>query len=183
MTIAFTGHRTINGIYAPNPVWEKVYITVTRVISTMYHKYNHIDFISGGALGMDQIAAVSVLNLIRTGVPIRLILALPFEGFESKWISDSKKAFNLMIEAADEVHYVCDPGYAPWKMMKRNEWMVDRAKTVVALYLPDKPGGTLNCINYAMKQKRSLITIHPITQVVGGIVFNYESNEYKEVPI
>jgi uncharacterized phage-like protein YoqJ len=64
-------------------------------------------------------------------------------------------------------------------MQKRNEWMVDRAKTMVALYLSEgKTGGTLNCINYAMKQKKSVITIHPLTQRAEGMVFNPVSNEY-----
>ncbi len=183
MTVAFTGHRTINGLYHPVGEWPHVLVATEQLITKLYHKYGHTDFISGGALGFDQVAALAVINLRGTGMPIKLVMALPFKGFESKWPTSSQKAFAIIIDNADHVNYICEPGYAPWKMYKRNEWMVDNAKTAVALYLPDKLGGTLGCISYIMKQKKPLITIHPLTREVSGIVFNPTLNKYEEVVI
>lgn len=184
MTVAFTGHRQINGVYAPDGPWKQVLIIAMQTINILHHKYNHTDFIAGGALGFDTMAACAILSLKNVGVPIRLILALPFEGFDSKWTHKSKVLFESTINSADEVHYVCDPGYAPWKMNKRNEWMVDRAKTMVALLNPDiQKGGTINCLKYATKLGKSIIVINPITMGVEGGVFDPATGLYKEVPI
>jgi len=196
MTVAFTGHRQINGKYpdgfrtmdgrysSNDGLWSKVYNALLNLITTLHHKYGHVDFISGGAVGFDQVAAKAVIDLYMAGLPIQLIMAIPFEGQESKWSRLVVEGYNYILGHAHEVHYVCEPGYAPWKMQKRNEWMVDRAKTIVALYLSEgKTGGTLNCINYAMKHKKPLITIHPLTQRAEGMVFNYQQNKYVIHPI
>ena len=181
MTVAFTGHRTINGQYHPNGEWGAVMTATLQLITTLHYKYGHVEFISGGALGFDQVAALSVIHLRGTGgLPIKLIMALPFREFDSKWPTSSKKVLATIVSNADLTNYISDPGYAPWKMQTRNEWMVDYAKTVVALYLPDKTGGTINCINYVMKCRKSLITIHPLTRVIEGIVFKPEANEYRK---
>jgi uncharacterized phage-like protein YoqJ len=191
MAVMFTGHRQINGkyhltiinneIYA-DPQWSKVRTVTKALIKHLHTKYGHEEFVCGGAIGYDTVAALSVLELKTEGVPIKLILGLPFKGFESMWPKFSRDELNFTIAGADKVHYVCDPGYQPVKMMIRNKWMVDYpgVKTGVALYLPDKTGGTLNCISYIMKQKKSLITIHPLTLAVSGIVYKNEINGYRE---
>ena len=192
MAIAFTGHRQINSKYYMSivngepyidPQWANVRKVTTALVRYLYDKYGHDEFVCGGAIGFDTVAAMSVIELKTKGLPIKLILGLPFKGFEVKWPKLSQDELNFTIAAADKVHYVCADGYAPWKMQKRNEWMVDypKVKTVVALYLVEgKTGGTLNCINYAMKQHKSIITIHPLTLKVSGIVYKHEVNGYRE---
>ncbi len=39
----------------------------------------------------------------------------------------------------------------PWVYQKRNEWMVDRAHTLLAVW-DGSPGGTNNCLEYAIKR-------------------------------
>lgn len=101
--------------------------------------------ISGGALGWDQALARAAIDL---GIPT--VLALPFRGYESKWPQESKDKLDILASKSKEVIFVCDDGYAPWKMQKRNEWMVDHADRVLALW-DGSSGGTANCIAYANK--------------------------------
>lgn len=185
MTVAFTGHRTINGKYHPDGEWPLVLDVTSSLIYVLHKTYGHVDFISGGALGFDQVAALTVIHLREFGqLPIRLIMALPFKGFESKWPVSSQKVLATIISNADLTNYISNPGYEPWKMMKRNEWMVDNAKTVVALYLGEgKTGGTLNCINYVRSLKKPLITIHPLTRAIEGQIYNPDVEYYQNMPI
>ena len=196
MTVAFTGHRTIegrhystiiNGQHVTDTQWAKVRDITIDLTRYLHIAYKHTIFVCGGAIGFDMVAAMAVLHLKAIeDYPVKLVLGLPFKGFDAKWPELSRHELELCIRAADEVHYVCDPGYQAWKMQKRNEWMVDYpdVRTVVGLYLTEgKTGGTLNCLNYAMKQHKSIITIHPLTLEVKGISFNHERNEYVDIPI
>lgn len=101
--------------------------------------------VSGGALGWDQGLAEGAW---RAGIP--LTMALPFPGFEDRWPDHSKAYLYRLMDLANKVEYVCDAGYAGWKMQKRNEWMVDHADRVLALW-NGTSGGTANCIGYANK--------------------------------
>lgn len=55
------------------------------------------------------------------------------------------------MEQADLVRYICK-GYSKAGFQIRNEWMVDRAARVIAVY-NGEPGGTRNTIEYANKNK------------------------------
>jgi len=195
MAVAFTGHRTINGKYystivngqpQTDPQWAEVRDITVDLVRYLHLSWNHTTFICGGAIGFDTVAAMAVCAVKLEGYHVRLVLGLPFSGFDSKWPALSRNELNLSIQAADEVHYVSDPGYVAWKMHKRNEWMVDypNVRTIVGLYLTEgKVGGTLNCLNYAMKKHKAIITIHPLTLSIKGMIFDPLRNEYVNSPI
>lgn len=100
----------------------------------------------GMALGWDQaLAEAAVLE----GIPFDAYV--PFLGQESVWPEESKKHYRYLMGKADTIVYVCPPGYAPWKMQKRNEAMVDAAEGVLALW-NNSAGGTANCVSYATRK-------------------------------
>lgn len=106
--------------------------------------------ISGMALGFDQDVAHSTLELKKRmgGDYIRLIAAVPFKGQEILWKPNDQDIYHRMLKASDAIVYVCDPGYAAYKMQKRNEWMVNMSTQGICLWNGSK-GGTYNCIQYA----------------------------------
>ena len=110
--------------------------------------------ISGMALGWDQALARAAL---KQGIPF--IAACPFFGQESKWPQESQKVFNELLKKAEDVLYICDKGYAPWKMQIRNEYMVDHSDVVLALYNGDQSGGTYNCVTYANKHNKPVVNL------------------------
>lgn len=148
-TACFTGHRPnkLGGYVENNPIMSGVKVWLERAIRQAVSQ--GIDsFISGMALGVDQAAAETVLVLKREYPEIKLVAAVPFLGQEGKWPRLSQDKYKHLLEQCDQVHIVCEGHYAVWKMQKRNEWMVDRASAVIAVW-DGTTGGTGNCVEYA----------------------------------
>lgn len=89
---------------------------------------------------------------------IPFVAAVPFEGQESRWPKETQVHYHSLLAQAERVVYVCEPGYAAWKMQKRNEYMVDNTQRILALW-NGSPGGTANCIAYAEKQGKPVINL------------------------
>lgn len=107
--------------------------------------------ITGMALGWDQALANAAA---RCGIPY--VAAVPFKGQESRWPFFSRQEYDLLLRNARKVVYVCEPGYAAWKMQRRNEWMVDQCDVLFAVW-NGTDGGTANCVRYAEKQGRPVV--------------------------
>ena len=137
--VAGTGHRPDKLGGSGDQVREWL---IDLAIAYIEHVEPHL-LISGMALGWDQAIAEGA---IRTGVPF--IAAVPFDGFHSKWPEASQLRYHMLLAKARDVHVVCEPGYASWKMQRRNEWMVDHTKRMAALW-DGSDGGTANCLKYA----------------------------------
>lgn len=110
--------------------------------------------ISGMALGWDIEWAVAAIAL---GIPV--LAALPFIGQADAWPKESQARHRGVLAKCAHVTIVCDGGYSPHKMQRRNEWMVDHATELVALW-DGSSGGTWNCIKYA-KKKLPIINLWP----------------------
>lgn len=159
MIVCGTGHRPDKlGGY---PFYEKVnHDKLVEIICYFLWRNSHPrcenpedEVISGGALGFDQALATAAYI---EGVPYRLYL--PFEDFDCKWPDGSRRVLASQMKKAVEVRYICEPGYAAWKMQKRNEAMVNDANAVLALW-NGTSGGTANCIRYAEKVGRPVINL------------------------
>lgn len=167
-TCCFTGPRPQSlGGYS-GPIAEATKKRVSKTLSSEIGKARDVGFdtfISGGALGVDQWAAreVFIHRLFRPENPIKLIIARPFPSQHSVWPHASQKEFLEIISMADEVVDVCKDPFAVWKMMKRNEWMVDRSEFVMAVWMGGWKGGTWNCIEYALKTGKQVRIINPET--------------------
>lgn len=101
--------------------------------------------ISGMALGWDQAVAQAAVCL---GIPF--LAAVPFEGQARRWPKETWPRYCRLIEAASAVEIVSEfPGVRALAL--RNEWMVDRAHVMLALW-DGSWGGTFNCIQYASRK-------------------------------
>ena len=150
MIVAGTGHRPDKlGGYS-DAAHERLVTVACSSIGDLRGDVSRV--ISGGALGWDQALADAA---IRLGLP--LTLALPFEGFECKWPKSSQEFLHSLMNPADVV-FVCEPGYAPWKMQERNKWMVDNCNALLALW-NGTDGGTHNCIKYANSVGRQIVNV------------------------
>ena len=116
------------------------------------------------AIGTDTIFAVAGLYLRDHGYNIKVTCAIPFKGQESKWPLESQNLYNMILEKADNIVYVCNEGYAKWKMQKRNEYIVNLLTSdndfLIAVW-NGTPGGTANCVGYAKKLNKRIIYINP----------------------
>jgi uncharacterized phage-like protein YoqJ len=139
--VAATGHRPdkIGGYEweAPQRVW------VRQQIKQALIELRPTKGISGMALGVDQDFAY-----VCTTLGILFTAALPFVGQESRWPAHSQKFYDWLLERADDVVVVSPGDYAPWKMQRRNEWMVNHCDILLAVW-DGSDGGTGNCVKYA----------------------------------
>jgi len=157
--VAITGHRPDKiGGYTPNPMATYIYKWLTIQMVKIYIEHDHVEFISGMALGADTLFA-SIASKMKEARPgeVRLVCAIPFEGHGSNWPNASRKFYDKLLKRADEVVIVSEGGFTPQKMQRRNEWMVDHCDELLAVWNGDQFGGTWNCIAYA-KEKEKLIT-------------------------
>lgn len=166
LVVAGTGHR-MDKLGGYNQGAEKKVLEVARhAISTA--KPSRV--ISGMALGWDTALALAALE---SRVP--LIAAVPFEGFDSKWPTPSRRVYQSILEKAQEIVVIdkvndgryqelnnnIPPGvYSPIKLQTRNVWMVDNCELLVALW-DGSSGGTANCLKYARAVKRNWVNFWP----------------------
>lgn len=122
-------------------------------------------FITGMALGIDQLFAEAVLY-VKENVnhDIKLIAAIPFPSQHKKWPLHAQRKYLDLLAKVDEVIYCNEDPYSAWKMQKRNEWMVDKSLTVIGVWNGGK-GGTYNCIEYARKTNKPTLLINPYTLI------------------
>ena len=141
----FTGHRE-HKLHRPEAEIRKdLENAILQAI-----KDGFTTFITGMATGVDIWAGKTVLDLKSRYPDLKLIAAVPYEGFEKSWDSGWQKRYHDLLDKADLVQYIC-PHYASYAFQKRNEWMVNHSSRVIAVYSGDA-GGTRNTINYAKKE-------------------------------
>ena len=137
MIIAATGHR-------PNkiPVSQPVLI---EFACDRLRAYPVTLVISGMAQGWDEAVAEAARRL-----DIPYIAAVPSPGYGKRYWFERLYAFMDLCVHAQQVEIVSETPSAR-SMQLRNEWMVDRADRMLALW-DGSWGGTFNCIEYAKKR-------------------------------
>ena len=175
--VAFTGHRPIKigGYNNQHPKRIAVTNAIKAALARAVAKYgesHEVIVISGGALGVDTDAAREAKNM-----GLRFVVASPCLNQDKKWPHDSKATYKKMCGFADAdlaqtlavngetveggVVYVANTEYTGAKMMQdRNEWMVNHANAVVAIW-DGSDGGTANCVEYARRKKVPMLRVNP----------------------
>lgn len=148
----FTGHRPEKLSMPEDNIKAALEFHIQAAIEDGYQT-----FISGMARGVDLWAAESVLHLRTKGLPIRLICASPYEGFEVRWNTEWQKMYRRVLACADLVKFICRK-YSPNCFQLRNQWMVDHSGRIIAVY-NGTYGGTRSTLEYAVGQGISIIQI------------------------
>ena len=151
LACSFTGHRIIAKKFRDTLPGQ-----LERQIRRLIEK-GTVDFITGGALGFDTLAAQIVLKLREEFPQIRLVLALPCKDQTRGWSSIDKARYEQIIQAADVVHYT-GTRYTMDCMMRRNRFMVDNSAACV-FFLTNQRSGTYKTVAYAMEQGLQLYNI------------------------
>jgi len=161
LKVCVTGHRPakIGGYDEENPTRVWVKNALKEVVETLKPNYAY----SGMALGVDQDFAVVC---IEAGIPFDAVL--PFQAQEAKWPEASQFMYWRLIKQARTKHVVCDPGYAAWKLQRRNEWLVDAIDDdgIVIAVWDGSQSGTANCVRYAHQSDRRVVRINPVTKEI-----------------
>lgn len=140
----FTGHRPEKIGFSKNEISKRLEAYIDEAISDGYDT-----FISGMARGTDMWAADIVLKKKHENKKIKLICAVPYNGFERRWAYSDKMQYRFILDNADSVSYI-SPRYTPYCFQARNIWMVDKSSRIIAVF-NGSSGGTMNTIKYAVR--------------------------------
>jgi uncharacterized phage-like protein YoqJ len=133
-----TGHRPPKlGGYSDNVFTNLIHLAHDALIE---HKIEYV--ITGMALGWDQAVAQACVLY-----DISFHAVIPCEDQASKWPDVSKIRWNQLIMRAETVHSM-GTVYTYNSMQDRNEYMVNKASNILALW-DGSSSGTGNCIRYA----------------------------------
>lgn len=151
LTVCFTGHRFI-----PHDDIQPLSDRLDAVLETLYQR-GFRDFISGGALGFDVLAAERVNALKLRHPEVILHLAIPCSSQSDRWSSADCTRYERMLYCADYTHVLSRDYYAGC-MQVRNRFMVDRSAFCLC-YLTHSKGGTMATVAYAMQQSCPVLNL------------------------
>lgn len=140
----FTGHRPEKLIRNEKAIKNELEKEICKAVADGLNV-----FITGMARGVDIWAAQTVLMLRNKGRDVKLICACPYDGFGCGWSQEWQIQYKEILLSADFVKYVCK-SYSRSCFRIRNEWMVNHAARVIAVFNGEK-SGTKNTIDYAVK--------------------------------
>jgi len=151
LTCCFTGHRDISREHI-----KDLPILLDEIL------YEQIDngaknFITGGAVGFDTLAALKVLEMKDRFGFINLHLCLPCKNQTQNWNLRDIKAYEYILSRADSKEYISDI-YTKFCMHERNRKMVDKSNICIA-YCTENRGGTAYTCSYALKNGLELINL------------------------
>jgi uncharacterized phage-like protein YoqJ len=160
--VAITGHRppAIGGYKTPNPIYDTIVYGLAEAFNTFKPSY----VLTGMSLGVDQWAAEICLNM-----DIPFVAVIPFEGQDKMWPPHSQSKYHWLLQKAVQKIVVSQGAFEPWKMQKRNEYLINNCHQVIAVW-NGTPGGTSNCLAYAIKVGKPIyyVPLQPAGMVVGG---------------
>ena len=109
---------------------EKYLADMARQIEELIENgYNY--FISGGALGVDQDFAETVLHAKQVHTKLQLEIAVPCKNQANRWSKAEQLHYFSILKRADKVVTLSEH-YTRFCMQKRNEYMVNKSDLVIA---------------------------------------------------
>ena len=155
-SVCFTGHRTIDGDR------EKLSARLYALLERLVTEKKVTDFYTGGAVGWDALAALTVLKLRESypEVKLHLVLPCPFEEQSAKWNEAQKTEYLCIFGLADSVEQVSDRYYNGC-MKARNARLVELASDYCICYWNPKDfrSGTGQTVRMAQKKGISVINL------------------------
>ena len=150
-TCCFTEHRIIP-LEEYDSIKEKTQETVEKLIEKGVCYFG-----AGGALGFDTLAAEVVLEAKKRHSEVKLILILQCYDQDRMWSAKDKRVYANIKAQADKIVYTSET-YTRGCMHKRNRHLVDNSGYCIC-YLTKEEGGTYYTVNYARKEKLTIINV------------------------
>ena len=152
--VTVTGHR-------PKYFKNGYSLETSKLLYNIFYNWlsvNTIDaLVSGAALGVDIEAIQAAVDL-----NIPFIAGIPFRNQDAKWQPKNQKKYKELLNYAKQVVYIDEltdsqylvknskPGlFNPYKLLLRNNWMIDQCTEVLALFNEKPEGGTYQAVKYA----------------------------------
>lgn len=150
-SVCFTGHRHI--------ALRDIPLLTARLEDLLERCYQHgyRDFLCGGALGFDMLAAERVMALQCRHADVRLVMVLPCSDQSHRWTDQDAMRYERLLYGADDIR-VLSPSYYEGCMQVRNRYMVDHSSLCVCYFRHPK-GGTASTVAYAVKEDIPVLNV------------------------
>ena len=126
-------------------------------------------FMVGGSLGVDMWSGEILLKLKEQPEysDIELVIILPHPSHDTRWDERSKARMGFLLNHCSE-HRIVGTQATAESYYKRNQYMVDHSDCLLAVYDNDRTvhSGTGQTVQYAEKQGKPMVLIHPDTGIV-----------------
>ena len=146
----FTGHRELPASTGP------LYDALLRHITALYDD-GCTDFVSGGAMGFDLLAAEAVLALRPLYSDMRLVMILPCLGQERAYSAADKERYRALLDQADMVRYTAHQYYRGC-MLTRDRVMAEAAHHCIC-WLTRSTGGTAYTVRQCVLRDVPIINL------------------------
>lgn len=150
-TCCFTGHRVI-----PASDIEELYRELERVLDILIRSGTTY-FRTGGALGFDTLAALTILDRKNVDQRLKLELCVPCREQTNGWSDEDKRNYEYIMSRADKVTVLREQ-YTRGCMHERNRYMVDGSDYCVA-YCTEERGGSAYTVGYARQMGVKVIDL------------------------
>ena len=150
-TCCFSGHRKLpidQALHINNLLVNQIFRLIDKGVN---------NFICGGALGFDTIAAQTVIKARAIYPNIQLIMALPSPEQTKGWRINDIDNYHHILKQANHIVYTSTEHHAGC-MHIRNHYMVNHSQYCIC-YMMQATGGTVHTVNYARKKGLSIINI------------------------
>lgn len=155
----FTGHRPEKLPWRYDEEAPGCISLKEQMDKTLRKAYNDgfTHFICGMAAGCDMYFCEAALKLREEKPDITVEAAIPCEGQHSAWPPELRNRYHRLVEDCDFLTLV-QHEYSPDCFMRRNRYMVDNSRLLIAAYT-GRSGGTMKTILYAIRQGLEIIEL------------------------
>lgn len=164
VTCCFTGHRPEKlpwGTDERDPRCLALKRSMLRELERLYRRgFRH--FVSGMARGADLYFAEAALELKEKYPDLTVEGAVPCPSQAERWSEGERLRWRRVLDACD-LETVVQHNYDRWCMQRRDRYMVDRSRAILAVF-DGTPGGTQYTLNYAMSKGLDILLLdvnHP----------------------
>ncbi len=146
----FTGHRTLPA--DPGPLRE-----LLRRQLLLAAEEGYTDFLSGGAMGFDLLAAETVLELKAEDPRLRLWMILPYTAQAARYPHRDRLRYEALLARADLVRYTAGHYYSGC-FLTRDRVLAESADGCIC-YLTRSTGGTAYTVRQAALRDIPIINL------------------------
>ena len=145
---AFSGHRLTGEDFDEKKLEEALRALAREETRTFY---------CGMAEGFDLYAAECVAKLKREYPSLRLVGCIPCVGQEKNYSESEKKKYFRLLDACDVKVILADKYYRGC-MLKRNDYMAERADALIA-YCRRETGGTAYTVKCFLRRNKPVFQV------------------------
>lgn len=167
-TVAFTGLRSKKLSFGTNESHAdclRLKELILKNVDRLIREKNARHFISGMAMGADQICSQIVIELKKQHNNITLEAAIPCSNQDKLWPQKYKDEYKRLLLLCDECHHVSTRPYFDGCMIQRNNYMVEKADYLISIW-DGSTGGTSSTVKSAWQKGIPVIIIDPLTFTV-----------------